>query len=86
MASLAGQYFVSQPPSLESAAQKIHSKLQKIDADFQDLLQDRELIRKLEKSECSLEELNLLIDKPYVLLAYFQDQIFFWSSNEVDVP
>ncbi|MEZ4884240.1 MAG: HAMP domain-containing sensor histidine kinase [Chitinophagales bacterium] len=57
-----------------------------MEADFYELIQDNELIRKIEKSEYSKEELQQLIEKPYIILTYFQNQIFFWNSNEVVIP
>lgn len=84
--SFLGQYYSLQPPSLHEAAEIINSEMEEMEADFQELIQDNELIRKIEKSEYSSEDLEYLIEKPYILLAYFQDQIFFWNSNEVLLP
>ncbi len=81
-----GQYFSLQAPSLPKTAEKITSKMQKMEVDFQELIHNNELIRKIEKNEYSSEDLEYLINKPYIILAYFQDQIFFWNSNKVMIP
>lgn len=62
------------------------AEMKEMEADFYELIQNNELIRKIEKEEYSTTDLEYLTEKPYILLAYFQDQIFFWNSNEVIIP
>ncbi|MGB1242218.1 MAG: sensor histidine kinase [Chitinophagales bacterium] len=84
--SAIGQYFSLKAPSLPNTAKKMTSQLEVMEEDFSELIKDKELIRKIEKSKYSKEDLQRLVEKPYVILAYFQDQIFFWNSNEVVIP
>ncbi|MGB0931415.1 MAG: hypothetical protein ACPGVB_11595, partial [Chitinophagales bacterium] len=84
--STIGQYFSLQPPSLPKSADKIISEKKEMEADFYELIQNNELLRKIERGEYSTEKLEFLTSKPYIILAYLQDQIIFWNSNEVILP
>ncbi len=78
--------YYKRPINLDKVAQQLSKELKVLENDFSELTSDKNFINRFVTSTYTGQDLNKMLDKPYNVLVYIDNQLKFWSDNTVVLP